>query len=224
MVREVVARAARGRAARRTIVPIELIKTPAPRNGRERYVKPVRPPPAVQEEIIPASIAHGRFAVDNDSLLTDQEGHEIIAAYDRVADQAFNSDFPSLSSNAPHPQSNSQSTWAMPVRPMGQARRPEQGMGGPPPSQARQQVQQQQDEFLSSSSQLPSSQAGFRYGGQNPVGRASQQEGSADDFPALRNAGGEIGQDRGLQGGTYGLSEFGGFSPTSLSPHHSTTS
>lgn len=128
---------------------------------------------------------------------------KIIATYDRNADPVFDSDFPSLSSNAPHPQSNSQSTWAMPVRPMGQVRRPEQGvMGGPPPSQARQQVQQQQDEFLSSSSQLPSSQAGFRYGGQNPVGRASQQEGSADDFPALRNAGGEIGQDRGLQGGT----------------------
>ena len=74
-------------------------------------------------------------------------------------------------------------------------------MGGPPPSQARQQVQQQQDEFLSSSSQLPSSQAGLRYGGQNPVGRASQQEGSGDDFPALRNVDGKIGHER--IGGMY---------------------
>lgn len=67
-------------------------------------------------------------------------------------------------------------------------------MGGQQQSQARQQVQQQQDELFSSSSQLPSSQAGFRYGGQNPVGRASQSQEGGDDFPVLRNGGGEIGE------------------------------
>lgn len=75
-------------------------------------------------------------------------------------------------------------------------------MGGQQQSQARQQVQQQQDELFSSSSQLPSSQAGFRYGGQNPVGRASQSQEGGDDFP-VRNAGGEIGQGLSGQGCGY---------------------
>lgn len=110
------------------------------------------------------------------------------------------SDFPSLSGNAPHPQSSS-STWAMSNA---SSRRPGQSlMGGQQQSQARQQVQQQQDELFLSSSQLPSSQAGFRYGGQNPVGRASQSQEGGDDFPVLRNAGGEIGQGLPGQGCEY---------------------
>ncbi|KFY06017.1 hypothetical protein V492_08184, partial [Pseudogymnoascus sp. VKM F-4246] len=50
------------------------------------------------------------------------------------------------------------------------------------------------------SSQLPSSQSGFRFGGQNAVGQSSQpQETAAEEFPPLnRNANGDIGQDRNL--------------------------
>ena len=60
-----------------------------------------------------------------------------------------------------------------------------------------QQTQQQQDDLFNTSSQLPSSQGGFRFGNQNAIGQASQSN-SADDFPPLnRNANGEIGQDRG---------------------------
>lgn len=62
---------------------------------------------------------------------------------------------------------------------------------------AQQQTQQQQDDLFNSSSQLPSSQGGFRFGNQNAVGQTSQSN-AADEFPPLnRNANGEIGQDRG---------------------------
>jgi CCR4-NOT transcription complex subunit 2 len=62
---------------------------------------------------------------------------------------------------------------------------------------AQQQAQQQHDDLFSSSSQLPSSQGGFRFGTQNAVGQSSQSN-SVDEFPPLnRNANGEIGQDRG---------------------------
>lgn len=116
--------------------------------------------------------------------------NRVVFAMD-LADAQCDSDFPSLSGNAPHPQSSS-STWAMSNA---SSRRQGQSlMGGQQQSQARQQVQQQQDELFSSSSQLPSSQANFRYGGQNPVGRASQSQEGGDDFPVLRNGGGEIGQ------------------------------
>ncbi len=61
----------------------------------------------------------------------------------------------------------------------------------------QQQTQQQQDDLFNSSSQLPSSQGGFRFGSQNAVGQASQSS-TVDDFPPLnRNANGDIGQDRG---------------------------
>ena len=57
--------------------------------------------------------------------------------------------------------------------------------------------QQQHDDLFSSSSQLPSSQGGFRFGAQNAVGQSSQPN-PVDEFPPLnRNANGEIGQDRG---------------------------
>jgi CCR4-NOT transcription complex subunit 2 len=62
---------------------------------------------------------------------------------------------------------------------------------------AQQQAQQQHDDLFSTSSQLPSSQGGFRFGTQNAVGQSSQSN-SVDEFPPLnRNANGEIGQDRG---------------------------
>jgi CCR4-NOT transcription complex subunit 2 len=62
---------------------------------------------------------------------------------------------------------------------------------------AQQQAQQQHDDLFSTSSQLPGSQGGFRFGTQNAVGQSSQSN-SVDEFPPLnRNANGEIGQDRG---------------------------
>jgi CCR4-NOT transcription complex subunit 2 len=66
-------------------------------------------------------------------------------------------------------------------------------------TQAQQQAQQQQqDDLFSSSSQLPNSQTGFRFGSQSAVGQISQSQSSGpDDFPPLnRNVNGEIGQDR----------------------------
>ncbi|OBT66226.1 hypothetical protein VE03_04383 [Pseudogymnoascus sp. 23342-1-I1] len=115
------------------------------------------------------------------------------------------SEFPSLSNNPSHQTSSSaQSTWAMPgARQLGQAasHRPQHGiLPAQQQSQAQQQTQQQQDDLFSSSSQLPSSQSGFRFGGQNAVGQSSQpQESAAEEFPPLnRNANGEIGQDRNL--------------------------
>jgi len=61
---------------------------------------------------------------------------------------------------------------------------------------AQQQTQQQQDDLFSSSSQLPSNQGGFRFGGQNAVGQSSQPT-PTDDFPPLnRNGNGDIGPDR----------------------------
>ncbi|ELR07512.1 hypothetical protein VC83_02105 [Pseudogymnoascus destructans] len=117
------------------------------------------------------------------------------------------SEFPSLSNNPSHQTSSSaQSTWAMPgARQQGQAasHRPQHGIlpaQQQRQSQTQQQTQQQQDDLFSSSSQLPSSQSGFRFGGQNAVGQLSQpQESAAEEFPPLnRNANGEIGQDRNL--------------------------
>ncbi|KAL5348353.1 transcriptional regulator [Pseudogymnoascus australis] len=89
------------------------------------------------------------------------------------------------------------------ARQLGQAasHRPQHGiLPAQQQSQAQQQTQQQQDDLFSSSSQLPSSQSGFRFGGQNAVGQSSQpQESAAEEFPPLnRNANGEIGQDRNL--------------------------
>lgn len=50
--------------------------------------------------------------------------------------------------------------------------------------------------MFSASTQLPSSQSGFRYGSQNAVGQSSQPN-SVDEFPPLnRNANGDIGSDR----------------------------
>lgn len=89
------------------------------------------------------------------------------------------------------------------ARQLGQAasHRPQHGiLPAQQQSQAQQQTQQQQDDLFSSSSQLPSSQSGFRFGGQNAVGQSSQpQESAAEEFPPLnRNANGEIGKDRNL--------------------------
>jgi CCR4-NOT transcription complex subunit 2 len=111
--------------------------------------------------------------------------------------------------------------WAMPSarnvgQPIGQ-RSQQQSLLPTQQSQALQQTQQQQDDLFSSSSQLPNSQLGFRFGGQNAVGPQSQpQTGGSDDFPPLsRNMNGDIGQDRapGLQnvgmGGQSSISTYG---------------
>lgn len=72
----------------------------------------------------------------------------------------------------------------------------------------QQQTQQQQEDLFSSSSHLPSSQGGFRFGGQNAVGQSSQSN-ATDEFPPLnRNANGDIGQDR-LQNLGFGASSNG---------------
>ena len=103
------------------------------------------------------------------------------------------SEFPSLSNNQPQP---SQSTWAASgnrnIGPSGNMRLQTQ-----PSLSSQQQVQQQQEELFNSSSQLPSSGMGFRFGNQNAVGQSSQPN-SAEEFPPLNNRGasGEIGQDR----------------------------
>lgn len=62
---------------------------------------------------------------------------------------------------------------------------------------SQQQAQQQQEDLFNSSSQLPSSGMGFRFGNQSAVGQSSQPT-SSDEFPPLNNrsASGEIGQDR----------------------------
>ncbi|KFZ22872.1 hypothetical protein V502_02665 [Pseudogymnoascus sp. VKM F-4520 (FW-2644)] len=138
------------------------------------------------------------------------------------------SEFPSLSNNPSHQTSSSaQSTWAMPgARQLGQtaSHRPQHGiLPAQQQSQAQQQTQQQQDDLFSSSSQLPSSQSGFRFGGQNAVGQSSQpQESAAEEFPPLnRNANGEIGQDRNL--GSLQSPGFGAPSSTLGFPAGSST-
>lgn len=161
----------------------------------------------IRQEEAPAEGAMGRLV---SSKMWGNRGQrakrKALGTLENNTQETFNanikskSDFPSLSSNAPHQANNSQSTWAMPnVRPLGQPSRRSEGILGGQQSQARQQVQQQQDELFSSSSQLPSSQASFRYGGQNPVGRGSPPQEGGDDFPALRNGGGDIGQDRNVR-------------------------
>lgn len=107
------------------------------------------------------------------------------------------SEFPSLSNNQPQP---SQSTWAASgnrnIGPSGNMRLQQQQQQQSPLS-SQQQVQHQQEDLFNSSSQLPSSGMGFRFGNQNAVGQSSQPS-SADEFPPLNNrsASGEIGQDR----------------------------
>jgi CCR4-NOT transcription complex subunit 2 len=107
-------------------------------------------------------------------------------------------EFPSLSNNQTQP---SQSTWAAPgSRTMGSSgnlRLQQAALSAQQQLNAQQQTQQQQDDLFNSSSQLPSSQGGFRFGSQNAVGQVSQSN-SVDEFPPLnRNANGEIGPDRG---------------------------
>ncbi|KAI6709483.1 hypothetical protein JHW43_007981 [Diplocarpon mali] len=106
------------------------------------------------------------------------------------------SEFPSLSNNQPQPN---QSAWAASgnrsLGPSANMRLQQQaGISSQQQLSNQQQTQQQQDDLFSSSSQLPSTQGGFRFGSQNAVGQASTP---VDDFPPLnRNANGEIGQDR----------------------------
>ena len=108
------------------------------------------------------------------------------------------SEFPSLSNNQTQP---SQSTWAASgsrnLGPAANMRLQQQStLSSQQQLSAQQQTQQQQDDLFSSSSQLPSTQGGFRFGSQNAVGQSSQSN-SVDDFPPLnRNANGDIGQDR----------------------------
>ncbi|KAF4627592.1 hypothetical protein G7Y89_g10559 [Cudoniella acicularis] len=107
------------------------------------------------------------------------------------------SEFPSLSNNQPQP---SQSTWAASgtrnIGPSANLRMQQSALSSQQQLNAQQQTQQQQDDLFSSSSQLPSSQGGFRFGSQNAVGQASQSN-NVEEFPPLnRNANGEIGQDR----------------------------
>jgi CCR4-NOT transcription complex subunit 2 len=108
------------------------------------------------------------------------------------------SEFPSLSNNQTQP---SQSTWAASgsrnLGPSANIRLQQQSsLSSQQQLNAQQQTQQQQDDLFSSSSQLPSSQGGFRFGNQNAVGQSSQSN-SVDEFPPLnRNANGDIGQDR----------------------------
>ncbi|TVY90138.1 General negative regulator of transcription subunit, partial [Lachnellula willkommii] len=106
-------------------------------------------------------------------------------------------EFPSLSNNQPQP---SQSTWAASgnrnLGPSGSMRMQQPSLSSQQQLNAQQQTQQQQDDLFNSSSQLPSSQGGFRFGAQNAVGQSSQSS-TVDDFPPLnRNANGDIGQDR----------------------------
>jgi CCR4-NOT transcription complex subunit 2 len=107
------------------------------------------------------------------------------------------SEFPSLSNNQPQP---SQSTWATSgARNLGLSanmRLQQSSLSSQQQLSAQHQTQQQQDDLFSSSSQLPSSQGGFRFGSQNAVGQSSQSN-TVDDFPPLnRNANGDISQDR----------------------------
>ena len=107
------------------------------------------------------------------------------------------SEFPSLSNNQPQP---SQSTWAASgsrnLGPSGSMRMQQSSLSSQQQLNAQQQTQQQQDDLFNSSSQLPSSQGGFRFGAQNAVGQSSQSS-TVDEFPPLnRNANGDIGQDR----------------------------
>ena len=108
------------------------------------------------------------------------------------------SEFPSLSNNQPQP---SQSAWAASgsrnLGPSTNMRLQQQsGLSSQQQLNNQQQTQQQQEDLFSSSSQLPSSQGGFRFGSQNAVGQSSQSN-PVDDCPPLnRNANGEIGQDR----------------------------
>lgn len=121
-----------------------------------------------------------------------------------VTDSIDHREFPSLSTTSQQQSTASApSMWAMPnSRPLGQVagQRPQQQLMLPTQqqTQAQQQTQQQQDDLFSSSSQLPNSQAGFRFSTQNAVGQLSQPQSSGpDEFPPLnRNVNGEIGQDR----------------------------
>jgi CCR4-NOT transcription complex subunit 2 len=107
-----------------------------------------------------------------------------------------------LSNNQPQP---SQSTWAASgargLAPSASMRSQQQqpSLSSQQQINAQQQAQQQHDDLFSSSSQLPNSQGGFRFGAQNAVGQSSQPN-PIDEFPPLnRNANGEIGQDRGIR-------------------------
>jgi hypothetical protein len=88
------------------------------------------------------------------------------------------SEFPSLSNNQTQP---SQSTWAASgsrnLGPAANMRLQQQStLSSQQQLSAQQQTQQQQDDLFSSSSQLPSTQGGFRFGSQNAVGQSSQSD------------------------------------------------
>ena len=106
-------------------------------------------------------------------------------------------EFPSLSNNQPQP---GQSTWAASgarnLGPSGNMRLQQTSLSLQQQSSAQHQTQQQQDDLFSSSSQLSSTQSGFRFGSQNAVGQSSQSN-APDDFPPLnRNSNGDMAQDR----------------------------
>ncbi|KAL3417303.1 NOT2/NOT3/NOT5 family protein [Phlyctema vagabunda] len=112
------------------------------------------------------------------------------------------SEFPSLS-NHPAQQSlgSNQSTWATAgARGLGPAnnRLQHSGLTSAQQINAQAQSHQQQEDLFNSSSQIPNSQSGFRFGGQSAVGQSSQaQPSTTEEFPPLgRNGNGELGQDR----------------------------
>ena len=132
------------------------------------------------------------------------------------------SEFPSLSNNQPQP---SQSTWAgaRNLGPSTSMRLQQPTLSSQQQLNAQQQTQQQQDDLFNSSSQLPSSQGGFRFGNQNAVGQSSQSN-NVDEFPPLRNANGEIGSDRSsslVQNVGFGAQSNGiGFGSTNHTPQN----
>jgi CCR4-NOT transcription complex subunit 2 len=110
-------------------------------------------------------------------------------------DMFSHSEFPSLSNNQTQP---SQSTWAAQSARNAGPSSSLRTQASVPLSAQQQAQQQQQDDLFSSSSQLPSTQGGFRFGNQSAVGQSASHIQGVDEFPPLsRNANGDIGQDRG---------------------------
>ncbi|KAI1000581.1 hypothetical protein K3495_g7615 [Podosphaera aphanis] len=132
------------------------------------------------------------------------------------------SDFPSLSDNQSQP---SQSTWTASgsrgnIGPSSNNRLSQQtALSTQQQTNAQQQTQLQQEDLFNSSSQLPSNQARFRFGTQNPVGQASQSH-SVEEFPPLnRNGNGEISQDSNLSVPVSSVTSTGpGFSSKNSPP------
>lgn len=137
---------------------------------------------------------------DDVEAVAEPEDIHAIRLRSLMADN-FDREFPSLSTN-PQQQgtASASSMWAnstgRSAMQTQSQRIPQSGMmSSLQQTQAQQQTQQQQDDLFSTSSQLPSTQGAFRFGGQSAVGQP--QGNPSDEFPPLsRNTNGEIGQDR----------------------------